>query len=140
MNRKYEFTGITKIVCGRTLHRICAVRDFGNVKSGDLGGWIEREINLSHDGNAWVSDNAKVCGNAKVKSSSDYMVFKNSWSSMRWFTYTASNKMWSVGCFHGTGEELIKKVYVDSDLSGRCYEAIVKAVEEIDNAKEEVKG
>ena len=42
-----------------------------------------------------------------------------------WFTYTRSNKMWKVGCFYGSGDELIKKAYADSELSGKCYEAIV---------------
>ena len=66
MKRKYEFTEETKNWIGRTLHRIRAVRDFGDVKDGDLGGWIEKESNLSHDDNAWVSGNAKVSGNAMV--------------------------------------------------------------------------
>lgn len=44
--------------------------------------------------------------------------------------------MWSVGCFYGTGEELIKKAYNDSDESGREYERIVKHVESI---KSEIK-
>lgn len=65
-DRKYEFTGETKKYRGTTLHRIRAVRDFGNVKKGDLGGFIEKEDNLSHDGEAWVGDNAVVCDNAKV--------------------------------------------------------------------------
>lgn len=39
--------------------------------------------------------------------------------------------MWRVGCFYGTGEELIKKAYADSERSGREYERIVKYVEEI---------
>ena len=89
-------------------------------------------------GLAEVYGNTYICGNAEVKRSSDYMSFHNSWSSMRWFTYTASNKMWAVGCFYGTGQELIAKAYEDSKLSGLCYEAIVKAVEEIENAKEGV--
>lgn len=37
--------------------------------------------------------------------------------------------MWSVGCFYGTGEELIKKAYADSEEEGRDYENIVKYVE-----------
>ena len=65
-DRKYEFSGETKTVFGRTLHRIKAVISFGEVKAGDLGGWIENEENLSHEGNAWVYGNAKVCGNAEV--------------------------------------------------------------------------
>ena len=88
-------------------------------------------------GNAEVCGNAMVCGNAGVKQSSDYIVVKNCWSSMRWFTYTSSNKKWKVGCFHGTGEELIKKAYADSETSGKCYEAIVRAVEAIEDAKKE---
>lgn len=64
--KKYEFTDETKKPRGRILHRIRAVRDFGNVKKGDLGGFIEKEDNLSHDGNAWVGENARVYENAVV--------------------------------------------------------------------------
>ena len=39
--------------------------------------------------------------------------------------------MWAVGCFFGTGEELIKKAYKDNELSGREYERLVKYVETI---------
>ena len=91
-------------------------------------------------GNAEVSGNAKVSGNAEVSGYADYMVIKNTWSSGRWFTYTSSNKKWAVGCFYGTGEELVAKAYKDSKLSGRCYEAIVRAVETIEAAKAEAKG
>ena len=45
--------------------------------------------------------------------------------------------MWTVGCFRGTGDELIAKAYNDSEKSGRCYEAIVKAQEAIENVMEE---
>ena len=68
--QKYEFTNETKIInidsSEVTLHRIRATRSFGTVKTGDLGGWIESESNLSHEGNAWVCNEAKVYGNAKV--------------------------------------------------------------------------
>ena len=37
--------------------------------------------------------------------------------------------MWKVGCFYGTGEELIKKAYKDSEISGREYERVVNYVE-----------
>ena len=51
---------------GRKLFRIEATKDLKkhNVKAGDIGGYIEKEENLS--GNAWVCGNAKVYGNAKV--------------------------------------------------------------------------
>lgn len=225
--KKYELTDETKTLAdGTVLHCIRAVRDFvlvdgTRVHVGDLGGWVEREDNLSQDGSAWVGDDAEVCGsakvendawvggkalvcdraliydnariygnalvcdnvevygkaevyekarvygkaevcgnawvggeariyedvrvsgcaevcgNAQVKSLNDYVVFKNAWSSGRYFTYTSSNKMWKVGCFYGTGEELIAKAYGDSKLSGRCYEAIVRAQEAVDRAVEE---
>jgi len=66
MEKKYEFTNETTVVDGRTLHRIRALRSFGNVKAGDLGGWIEKEENLSHSGNAWVYDDAWVASDAFV--------------------------------------------------------------------------
>lgn len=146
MNNKYEFDE-TKNFCGITLHRIRALRDIPSVKvkSGDLGGWIEKESNLTQFGDAWVADNAivygdaMVGGNAEVINFQDYAVHKNSWSSGRWFTYTRSNKMWKVGCFCGTGEELVKKAYADSELSGKCYEAIVRAQEAIDKVIEDAK-
>ena len=205
----------------KILYQIEALKDFGMVKAGDLGGYIESEENLSQDndawvsgnawvvsnarvsgnawvdgnaqvsgnawvygyarvsgaaqvsgnawvygdaqvsgnawvydnarvsgdalvlgdarvsgaaqvsGNAWVYGNAQVSGDAEVKSREDYIVFKNWWSSARYFTWTRSNNMWKVGCFFGTGKELIKEAYNDSDISGREYERIVRYVEEI---------
>ena len=80
---------------------------------------------------AVVSGGAKIMGNAKVSSNKDYIVFKNFWSSGRYFTWTRSNNMWSVGCFYGTGEELIEKEWIDSNTSGREYERVVRYVESI---------
>ena len=66
-NRKYELLQDQTIEwCGRTLYRIRALRDFGNVRAGDVGGYIECERNLSQDGNAWVYGNAQVYDNAWV--------------------------------------------------------------------------
>lgn len=191
MEKKYELTDDVISFGGTRLRRIRARRDFSDVKAGDLGGWIKKEGNLSQFGSAWVYDeakvygcaridgDAKVCGYAKVygkaqifggakvcgyaevyenaevygcaevcdyaevhgnadirnyavvKSDADYIVFKNFWSSGRYFTWTRSDNMWSVGCFHGTGEELIQKAYADSEISGREYERIVRYVENI---------
>ena len=210
MEKKYKLTGESIEVKGKTLYRIEALKDFGEIKKGDKGGFIESENNLEHEGDAWVSDdacvydnacvfdnawvcgnarvygeslvydnasvygcasvsdNARVCGNARVSDNArvcgnarvygytyvcgntnvcgdaeistyaDYIVFKNWWSSGRYFTWTRSNNMWSVGCFYGTGDELVKKAYKDSSKSGRQYERIVKYVEE--TLKEEENG
>lgn len=194
--KKYELTSETLQYAGHTLHRIKALRDFGIINAGELGGWIEKEENLSQYGNAWVygdsmvydnaivSDNAwvycnakvydnanvcdnaiirdharvfgnalvsdyadifhyamicgyvEVCGNAEIRNAKvydnkDYIVFKNFWSSGRYFTWTRSNNKWSVGCFYGTGDELVKKAYADSEVSGREYERVVRYVESI---------
>lgn len=163
MEKKYQLTDETIEVGFRKLHRIIAVRDFGDVKKGALGGFIESESNLSHDGNAWVYcsarvygkawvygeaevygeawvsgnaevyGNARVSGNAEVSDNADYIVFKNFWSTGRYFTWTRNNDMWAVGCFYGTGEELIAKAYKDSEESGRNYERVVRYVETLKN-------
>lgn len=67
MEKKYVLTDEVIDFYGHALHRIEAVRDFGKVKAGDKGGFIECEDNLSHEGNAWVCDDAKVCQSAVVK-------------------------------------------------------------------------
>lgn len=36
------------------------MKSFEDIKEGDLGGWIERDVNLSHSGNAWVYGNAII--------------------------------------------------------------------------------
>ena len=220
MDNKYELIPSDK----EGLFRIKALKDFGNVKKGDIGGYVESEKNLSQYDDCWIYDNAKVCdnavvigkaivcgnarvydnaqvcdnaivrddarvfanaqiydnavvvGNARVygnaqvcgnaqiwgyvviqgntvvrgnaivqgnadvsgdaiiSSDKDYIVFKNWWSSGRYFTWTRSNNMWKVGCFYGTGEQLISKAYKDSEESGREYECIVKYVERILNS------
>lgn len=64
--KKYELTTECKEFLGRKLYRIKALTSFSDVKEGDLGGWIEKEENLSQKGDAWVYDNAKVCDNARI--------------------------------------------------------------------------
>lgn len=63
---KYKLTDEKIKYWGRTLYRIQSLKDFGDVKVSDLGGWIESERNLSQEGNCWVYDEAKVFDNAEV--------------------------------------------------------------------------
>ena len=51
---------------GVTLFRIKALISFGNVEKGELGGYVEKEDNLCHSGNAWVTGNARVSGDVMV--------------------------------------------------------------------------
>lgn len=66
--KKYKLTGETKLWFDKTLYRIRALIDIKEqgVKKGDLGGWVETEENLSHDGAAWVGGLAVVCDAAQV--------------------------------------------------------------------------
>ena len=51
---------------GHTLYRIKALKDFNDVKAGDIGGYISDESCLSQEGDCWVYDDAKVLPNARV--------------------------------------------------------------------------
>ena len=137
MNKKFELLlDDTITIFGIKLFRIKALISFGNVEEGEIGGYVEKEDNLTSYGNAWVYGNARVYGDARVFGDADYIVFKNHWSSGRYFTYTKSNKMWRVGCFYGTGQELIKKAYQDSEVSGKHYEAYVEFVDKLEKLEE----
>lgn len=65
-NKKYRLTNETIKVDDKTLYRIEALRDFGGVKKGEKGGFVESEKNLSQEGNCWVKDNAMAFDNAKI--------------------------------------------------------------------------
>ena len=122
--KKYELTDETIEVYGTALHRIKALKDFGNVKKGELGGYVESERNLSQEGNCWVYDNARVysnakvfgnaeaCGNAEVFGNADYITIKGLGSKYRNTTIfrTKENIAVKCGCFYGTLAEFVDKV------------------------------
>ena len=70
--KKFELTSEFVTFLGKKLFRIKALISFGNVEEGELGGYVEKEENLSNNGDAWVcgdawvSGDARVCGNAWV--------------------------------------------------------------------------
>ena len=64
--KKYELTSNTIRVYGTDLYQIKALRDFSDVKKGDLGGYVRCEDNLSHDGNCWVYDQAWALHNTRL--------------------------------------------------------------------------
>ncbi len=89
MEKKFELVKEDSIVVeGRTLYRIRALKnvveaDDGTyaVKKGTLGGYVQKEENLSHEGNCWVFDKAKVFDDARALDDSfitdESMVFGN---------------------------------------------------------------
>ncbi len=52
---------------GKVVYRIQALRDFSDVKKGDLGGWVQKKYNLSHAGDCWIYDDAVVRDGAVVR-------------------------------------------------------------------------
>ena len=90
--KKYELLKSDTILVGdRTLFRIRRISD------GELGGYIEKEGNLSHNGDAWVYNNARVYDNAWVYNNArvydnariygNAWVFGNSWISENALVY-----------------------------------------------------
>lgn len=77
--KKYVLTDEKKEWCGRTLRRIRALRDFRDVKAGELGGWVETEKNLTQMGDAWVYDDAQVSGDARVSGDASIIWIGNIW-------------------------------------------------------------
>ena len=111
--KKFELTTDTKVVFGRKLFRIKALISFENVNAGDLGGYVEKEENLSHNGDAWVFDNAEVFDNARVHGNADYLCFKGLGSFNRnttFFKCKDGHIHVSCGCFSGNLEEFENKV------------------------------
>ena len=64
--KKFELTTEFITVFGIKLFRIRALIAFGNVEAGELGGFVEKEENLSHDNRAWIYGNARICGDAEI--------------------------------------------------------------------------
>lgn len=61
MKKKYKLIEGSRFwQYGRPLYRIQALRDFSDVKKGDLGGFVESEANLSQMGDCWIYDMAQA--------------------------------------------------------------------------------
>ena len=136
--KKFELTTDTKMRFGKKLFRIKALISFGNVRAGDVGGYIEKEENLSQYGNAWVYGdarvsgdarvygNARVCGNAEVygnarvsgdawvSGDADYATASGFGSECRTTTFFKLKNSDEIGvrcgCFYGTLKEFKEKV------------------------------
>ena len=141
--KKYRLTEETTKVGNRTLYRIQALRDFGNVTKGDIGGYIESEKNLSQDGNAWVygnarvygdarvSGNAQVSGDADIKTTGDICSMSGFGSEYRTTTAFRTKNgdvHVSCGCFFGSLEEFCQRVESThgNNLYGREYKKMIE--------------
>lgn len=106
--KKFELTSETKInIFGKKLFRIKALISFGVVKTGETGGWVEKEENVNQSGNAWVSGNAEVSDNA------DYTTihgFGTQFRTTTFFRCKDKQVKVSCGCFYGTIPEFREQV------------------------------
>ena len=139
--KKFELTAeFVTNVFGKKLFRIKALVAFGNVEKGELGGFIEKEDNLSHAGNAWVygdawvSGDARVYGNARVSGNADYAVVAGFGRYFRTTTFfRCKDKILRVqcGCFYGDlaqFRKIVKKTHGDSKYA-KEYLAIADLME-----------
>lgn len=141
--KKYRLTEETTKVGNRPLYRIQALRDFGNVKEGDIGVYIESEKNLSQDGNAWVygnarvSDDARVSGDSRVSGDADIKTagdicsmsgFGSEYRTTTAFRTKNGDVHVSCGCFFGSLEEFCQRVESThgNNLYGREYKKMIE--------------
>lgn len=64
--QKYHITDESINYRGYTLYRIEALKDFGTVKKGDKGGFVQTYDNLSHHGKCWLFDDSKCYESGKL--------------------------------------------------------------------------
>ena len=117
--KKYEFTGETMDFFGRTLHRIRSLRAFSDINIGDIGGWIEKEENLSHNNNAqvcgkvWVGGRTRLCGDARIFCNHHYWTSPRIGSRNDITTFYRSKDrriMVVCGCCHTDIEDFARRV------------------------------
>ena len=142
MEKKFELTDKFVInAFGIKLFQIKCTKSFKYANEGDLGGYVEKEDNLSQSGDAWVSGDAQVSGNAQVtgdaRVSGNARVENNHmhcgfdcFGSCNRHTHaykTKGNKVEiTCGCFRGNIEEFERKV--EETHSGTIYEKQYKAI------------
>ena len=99
-------------------------------------------------GDAIVSDNARVSsdaevygyawifGNAEIKKSDDYVVFKNTTTSRRYFTYIFPQDSWIIGCFTGNTDDLINHLESNGNEEQRKeYKLYIELVKKLKKMK-----
>lgn len=65
-DKKFKVTDNTKCVNGKTVYQIKALKDFSDITKGTYGGYVEKESNLSQDGNCWLYNNSIAMGNSSI--------------------------------------------------------------------------
>ena len=63
----YQIRALREFTCPYKLNPDGEILDQTLVKKGDLGGYVEKEENLSHEGGCWIFEEAEVRDNARVE-------------------------------------------------------------------------
>lgn len=130
--KKFELLPETRIWRGRIVHRIRAVRDFGCVRQGDLGGFVESSDNLSHHGDCWIYNDAIACDNARLYQNAaiynnavacDYTVILNEAS--LWNKATARGFAVVGGCAMAMNSAIVEGQAAISDYAVMRDEAVI---------------
>ena len=135
-DKKYELLiDNYKEFYGRKLYRIRALKDFGNIKKGDVGGYIEKEENLSQKNTCWVYEGAKVFGKAEVCDEAKVLNETEVWDKAKVYGKAMvydSAKVFGEARVFGKAEVYGKaKVFDETEVWGRaeiCGEAEIKSL------------
>ncbi|KKF35969.1 hypothetical protein SY86_11890 [Erwinia tracheiphila] len=94
---------------------------FGNVQTGDLGGWVESESNVEQSGDAWVYGNAHWISIGPIGSENDFLTA---------FRQRDNSIMVRRGCFSGTIDEFesaVNDTHSDNQ-HGDIYRALILVI------------
>ena len=70
---KYAITSNILTIDDRDFFQVKALKDFGSVKAGDLGGYIQSSENLSQEGNCWIGQDVVLMDDARVEDNATIM-------------------------------------------------------------------
>lgn len=87
--------------------------------------------NTRISGNAYIYNKDTRDNDVVIASTRDYLVLHTNWAEKDYVTYTRSNNMYKAYDFYGSAEELLKKVYKESQWKGDCYKNMVESVERL---------
>lgn len=66
-NKKYILLPTDILALGKPLYRIQAIINFNTVTIGMLGGLVQSGENLSHEGDCWITPQAKALHNSRIR-------------------------------------------------------------------------
>jgi len=105
------------------LYRIISLKDFyipqfGQIKYSEIGGYVQSEDNLSHDGNCWVTHNGKVFDNAIIMEDA---VVKDDAAVYGHAEIKGSSKIKNLARVRGNSKIIDSVISDKTDVKGNAY-------------------